>query len=76
MHASVKHKFHTRTECGLKFLPLYHTSCMRGYSNLLNKDRLLRVLYPVRRSITTLDCVLFKVSNLVFVVELWPEIGF
>ena len=39
MHVRVMPKLHTRTECVLKFLPLYHISCMRGYySTLLIKD--------------------------------------
>jgi len=37
---------------------------------------LLRLLCPVRRPITTLDCVLLKDSNLVFVVTLGSEINF
>ena len=27
MHVGVKPGLHTHTECGLSFLPLYHTSC-------------------------------------------------
>ena len=37
---------------------------------------LLRVLYPVRRPVTTLDCVLLKDSNRAFVAVLRPEINF
>jgi hypothetical protein len=37
---------------------------------------LLRVLCPVRTPITTLDCVLLKDNNLVFVIGLGPEISF
>jgi len=38
--------------------------------------RLLRVLCPVRRPITTLDCVLLKDKSLIFVAGLGPEINF
>jgi hypothetical protein len=37
---------------------------------------LLRVLCPVRRPITTLDCVLLQDNNLVIAVGLGPEINF
>jgi hypothetical protein len=37
---------------------------------------LLRVLHPVRRPVTTLDCVLLKESNQAFVAGLGPEINF
>ena len=28
MHVGVKPGLHTNAECGLRFLPLYHTSCI------------------------------------------------
>jgi hypothetical protein len=36
---------------------------------------LLRILCPVRRPMTTQDCVMLKYKNLVFVVGLGPEIS-
>ena len=35
-----------------------------------------RVLCLIRSPVTSLDCVLFKYNNLVFVVELGPELSF
>jgi len=79
MHVWGKPKFHTHTECGLKFLPLYHTSCMRGYDSiLLNKDVFWVHYCLVRRPIAapTLDCVLLKVNNLVFCSQTGAEMSF
>ena len=56
---------------------LFHTSYMTDYRVTPMKWRcLLRVLCPVRRAITTLNCVQFKDKNLVFLVGLGPETSF
>jgi hypothetical protein len=51
---------------------LLHNGLSDGPSN---GRRLLRVLCPVRRLITTLDCVLLKDKSLVFAAGLRPEIN-
>jgi hypothetical protein len=61
----------------LRFPPLLHTSYIRDCrSALLNYRCLLKVLCPVRRPITTLDCVLLQDSSLVLAVGLEPGINF
>jgi hypothetical protein len=73
----MKPRPHTHTRCGLQFPPQYHTSYKWGCSfNPITYRCLLRVLCPVRRPVTTLDCVLLKDSNRAFVAGLGPEINF
>ena len=73
--------------CQAKVLPLHKTwievsSCTphhlhKGLQLSPIKCRfLLRVLFPVRRPVTTLNCVLLKDSILVLAVELGPKIIF
>ena len=60
-----------------RFLPLLHSSNIRG----INQPHWVQisspcVLCPVRRPVSTLDCVLLKDRNLVFVVGLGPKVKF
>jgi len=65
------------TKRGLRFLPLLPTSYIMGYwSTPLSKDVLSKVLCPVKRPVTTLDCVLLKNNSLRFAVRLATEISF
>jgi len=67
-------KLHTHTECGLRFLPLLHTSYTIGLSSSPGRWRcFLRLLCPVRKPLTALDCVLLKERNLGLVPRQCPE---
>jgi len=68
--ASYAHKM--RTEVSSSVL---HFVQMGLLLNPITYKCLLRLLCPVRRPITTLDCVLLKDSNQVFVARLWTEIN-
>jgi len=62
---------------GLRLPPLLHTCYLRDCrSALLHYRYLLRVLCPVRRPITTLDCVLLEDSSLFLTVGLKLGINF
>jgi hypothetical protein len=64
MYTSVRPRHHTHTEHGMRFPPQYHISYKWGYYLAPIICRcLLKVLCPVSRPITTLDCVLSKNSN-------------
>jgi hypothetical protein len=72
MRASVRLKPHTHTECGLRFPSQYHISYIiplhyiihyihkTTLHNPMMCKSLLKVLCPVNRPITTLDCVHLK----------------
>jgi hypothetical protein len=68
---------HTHTKCGLRFPPQYHISYRWGYYSapLHIYKCFLKVLCPVRRSITTLDFVLLKDNNRALVARSGPEIN-
>ena len=76
MHVWVKPKLHIHIECG----PIFSSSAPHllhnGLSDSLIRWRcLLRVLCPVRRPVTTLDCVLLKDRNLALAPGQGPEIN-
>jgi len=78
MYVWVKPRLHTHTECGLRFHPLLHISYIRDYWSLsLSEDVFLKILCPVRRPVTTPDCVLLKDKkcfvrfNLNFLAMIW-----
>jgi hypothetical protein len=72
----VKPRPHTHTRRGLRFLPQYHISYKWNYySAPIIYKYLLKVLCPVSRPITTLECVLLKDNNLVLVARTGPEIN-
>jgi len=70
MYVWVSSKPHTRTECGMRFPPQYHTSWQVRL--LLNP---ITCRCPVRRPVMTQDCVILKNSNQAFVAGLRPEIS-
>ena len=57
-------------QCGLSCHPLLHTDIRDCWFSPINWRCLLSVLCPVRRPVTTLDCVLLKDKSLVFVAGL------
>jgi len=73
----VKPKLHIHKECGPRFHPLLHTSyTVDCLTTLLGEDvSHLRVLCPVRRPVTALDCVLLKDRNLALAPRQDPEIS-
>ena len=81
MYVWVKPRPHTHTKCGLRFPPQYHISYKWGYSkpklllSPITYKYLLKVLCPVSRPITTLDCFLLKDNNRALVARLGPEIN-
>ena len=77
MHVWVSRRLHTRTERELRFSSSASHLLLKGLSISPIKHRChLRVIYPVRRPVTSLDCVLLKDSSLVFAVGLGHEISF
>jgi hypothetical protein len=67
----------TSEKYGLSFSPLLHTSYIKDCRlTPLNYRCLLRVLCPVKRPITTPDCVLLEESSLVLEVGLEFAINF
>jgi hypothetical protein len=70
MHAWVKPELRTHTKRGLMFLPLLHTPYIWDHWSAPLSKCLLRVLGPVRRPITTLDCILLK-ENYTYTVCHW-----
>jgi len=73
----VKPKLHMHKECGPSFQPLLHTSHTVGCLTTLLGEEVshLRVLCPVRRPVTALDCVLLKDRNLALAPRQGPEIS-
>ena len=75
MYIWVKPKSYTHTKCGLRFPPKYRISYKWGLSLSPNIYKcLLKVLCPISRPITTLDCVLLKGNNQALVTRSGPEI--
>ena len=72
----VKPRPNTHTKRGLRFLPQYRISYMWGllHSHFIYRC-LLKVLCPVSRPITTLDCVPLKDNNRAPVARSGPEIN-
>jgi hypothetical protein len=74
MYVCAKPRAQTYTECELRF-PLITTLLQIGLLlNPIEYRYLLRVLYPVRRPVTIMDCVLLK-DNRAFVARLGSEIS-
>jgi len=71
----VKPKPHTHTKHDLRLPPVLHTSYARVSISPLMSKCLLRVLCPVRRPVTTLDCILLQESSLNLATGLGPEIS-
>ena len=74
MHVWVRPKLHTHTRCGWRFLP--HLLRKGMQLSLMKCRYFVKVLCPVRRPITTLDCFLWKDSSVVLTAGLGPEIIF
>jgi len=65
----VSPRLHTCTKRELWYRPLLHTSDTLGLSiSPIMYRCLLRVLCPVSKPVTTLDCILVKDSSLVLTV--------
>ena len=73
-HVWVKSKLHTHRECGQRFHPLLHTYTVDCLTAQLDED-VFRVLCPVRRPVTALDCVLLKDRNPALAPRQGPEIN-
>jgi hypothetical protein len=68
-------KPHTHTKHDLRLPPVLHTSYARLSISTIMSKCLLRVLCPVRRSVTTLDCTLLEDSSLTLATGVGPEIS-
>ena len=66
-------QIHTKHD--LRLPPVFHTSYARLSTSPIMSKCLLRVLCPVRRSVTTLDCTLLEESSLTLATGLGPEIS-
>jgi hypothetical protein len=75
MYVWVRTRPLTHTKCGMRFPPQYSISYKGLLFSPIIYRCLLKVLCPVSRPITTLDCVLLKDNNRNLVARLGPEIN-
>ena len=74
-HVWVKPKHHTHKECGQRSSSAPHLLHNELSDNLIRWTCFLRVLCPVRRPVTALDCVLLKDRNLALAPRQGSEIN-